>query len=124
VPVAVVTAGAAVGAAAAALAGSPSVGTASVAVVLAPVLTLSAAMSARRGGRVPQSVLVTAMAADPTGGASTFIGWFTWWPSVAIALSAVPLLLAEAGMVALALAWVAIATYALGGMVHRDPAES
>jgi hypothetical protein len=81
-------------------------------------------MSARRGRRVPHSVLVTAMAADPTGGASTFIGWFTWWPSVAIALSAVPLLLAEAGMVALALAWVAIATYALGGMVHRDPAES
>ena len=51
-----------------ALAGEASAAPALVAVALAPLLTLCAAMSARRGGRLPQSLLVTAMAADPTGG--------------------------------------------------------
>ena len=124
VPAAVTTAGAAIGVAAAAVAGAPSLATALVAVVLAPLLTLCAAMSARRGGRVPQSVLVTAMAADPTGGATTVLGWFTWWPSVAVALSAVPVLLAQAGMVALALPGVAIASYALSRLVRGDPPDS
>jgi hypothetical protein len=64
------------------------------------------------------------MAADLTGGASTVLGWFTWWPSAAVALSAVPLLLAEAGAVALALAWVAIASYGLSRLVRRDPRDS
>ena len=81
----------------------------------------SAAMSARRGGRLPQSLLVTAMAADPTGGASTVLTWIAWWPATTVALGTVPVLLAENGAVVLALAWIAVAAGVLAWLGHREP---
>ena len=121
VPAAVTAAGAALGVAGAALAGGASAPTALVAVALAPLLTLCAAMSARRGGRLPQSLLVTAMAADPTGGASTVLTRIAWWPATTVALGTVPVLLAENGAVVLALAWIAVAAGVLAWLGHRVP---
>ena len=40
-------------------------------------------MSARRGGRLPVTVMARSVAADPSGGAVGVLGWFAWWPSVA-----------------------------------------
>ena len=124
VPAAVTAAGAIVGVAAVAVAGEASAATALVAVALAPLFTLCAAMSARRGGRVPQSVLVTAMAADPTGGASTVLSWFAWWPTTAVVLGAAPVLLAENGAPALALASIAITSGVLARFARHEPPES
>ena len=75
VPVVVTTAAAALARAGCALAGSAGrPPPRSLAVAVAPVLTLCAAMSARRGGRLPPSVLATAIAADPSGGAGAVAG--------------------------------------------------
>jgi hypothetical protein len=62
----------------------------------APVITLCAGMSARRGGRLPATVFATAMAADPSGGGGAILGWFALWPTVAATLGAAPLLLVAA----------------------------
>jgi hypothetical protein len=124
VPAAVTAAGATLGVAGVALAGGASVATALVAVALAPLLTLCAAMSARRGGRLPQSLLVTAMAADPTGGASTVLTWIAWWPCTAVVLAASPVLLAENSAIVVAVAWIAVATGVLAHLAHREPPTS
>jgi len=123
VPAAVATAAAAVGVAAAALTGHASAETALTAVAVAPLLTLCAAMSARRGGRVRPSLLVTAIAADPSGGAAAVVGWFALWPSVAVGLAAVPVLLAGAGAALVGVTWIAIAAVALARAVRREPRE-
>lgn len=124
VPAAVTAAGATTGVALVALAGEASAATALVAIVLAPLLTLCATMSARRGGRIPQSLLVTAMAADPTGGGYTVLTWAAWWPSTAVVLGAAPILLAEIGAAVLALAWIAIAAGVLAWLARREPPDS
>ena len=90
---------------------------------VAPLLTLCAAMSARRGGRVRPSLLVTAIAADPSGGAAAVVGWFALWPSVAVGLAAVPVLLAGAGAALVGVTWIAIAAVALARAVRREPRE-
>ena len=118
-PAAVTVIGAAVGAAAAAVAGHPSAH-AVVAIAVAPILTLCAAMSARRGGRVPQTLLVTALAADPTGGGAALDGWFAWWPAVAVATGAAPLALAASGAPALAAVWIVAAAAVLTWLANRD----
>ena len=100
--------------------GHPDAAVAAVAVVVAPVSTLCAAMSARRGGRLPQSVLVTALASDPSGGGVAVVSWLTWWPSVAVIAGLIPIALAEAGLPALAAAWVVAVTATLTWLTQRD----
>jgi hypothetical protein len=56
-----------------------------------PAIVGCAAMSARRGGRVPQEVLMTAMSTDPSGGGIVLLGWLLVWPAAAAALVALPL---------------------------------
>jgi hypothetical protein len=124
VPAAVTAAGTTTGVAVVALAGGASPATAFVAVALAPLLTLCAAMSARRGGRLPQSLLVTAIAADPTGGGSTVLTWLAWWPAMAVVLGAPPVLLAENGAIVLGVAWIAIAAGVLAWLARREPPDS
>ena len=112
--------GAALGAVVAVVDGHPDAAVAAVAVVVAPVSTLCAAMSARRGGRLPQSVLVTALASDPSGGGVAVVSWLTWWPSVAVIAGLIPIALAETGLPALAAAWVVAVTATLTWLTQRD----
>jgi hypothetical protein len=89
-----------------------------------PGLTGCAAMSARRGGRVPLSVMTTAVASDPTGGAGTILSWLALWPTVAIVLATPPMLfVAASGGAALvfAIGWVAAGTGIVAGLLLRDP---
>jgi hypothetical protein len=123
VPAAVTSIGATVGVAVVAGAGEASAATALVAVALAPLLTLCATMSSRRGGRLPQTLLVTAMA-DPTGGGATVLTWVAWWPSMAVALGAPPVLLAQDGAPVPALAWIALAAGSLAGLARRKPPDA
>ncbi len=125
VPVVVTTSAAVLGAAGCALAGAlPEPGAAALlAVAGAPMVTCCAAMSARRGGRLPPSVLATAVAGDPSGGAGALLAWFTLWPTVAATLAAVPILLASSagpGAAVLAASWIAIATRILVRLLDRD----
>jgi hypothetical protein len=60
-------------------------------ILAAPAIVGCAAMSARRGGRLPQSMLVTAMSTDPSGGGAVLLGWLLIWPAAAVALVALPL---------------------------------
>ena len=78
-------------------------------------------MSARREGRLPTSVLATAIAADPSGGAGAVVAWLAFWPALAAILGAVPLIaVTNAGPAAVAVAvlWTAIATVALVRLVQ------
>ena len=77
-------------------------------------------MSARRGGRLPQSVLVTALGSDPSGGGVAVVSWLTWWPSVAVIVGLIPIALAEAGLPAVAAAWVVAVTATLTWLTQRD----
>jgi hypothetical protein len=127
VPVVVTTSASALAAVACAAAGAlPEHGaaTALVLVALTPVLTLCAGVSARRGGRLPHSILATAMAADPSGGATAVMAWFAWWPSVALTLGIVPLVLvttAGASAALVAAGWTAAAVATLAWLLDRDP---
>jgi hypothetical protein len=56
-----------------------------------PAIAGCAAMSARRGGRLPQEVLTTAMTSDPSGGGIVLLGWLLMWPAAAAVLVALPL---------------------------------
>jgi hypothetical protein len=71
-------------------------GAAVVVVCAAPAITACAAMSARRGGRIPQEVLMTAMSTDPSGGGLVLLGWLVMWPALAAGLVALPLATATA----------------------------
>ena len=77
-------------------------------------------MSARRGGRVPQTLLVTALAADPTGGGTAVAGWFAWWPSLAVVTGVAPLALAESGAPAPAALSILAAAAVLTWLAGRD----
>jgi hypothetical protein len=117
----------AVGCAVAGALGAHGAVTALVAVAVVPLVGLCAAMSARRGGRLPTTILVTAMAADPSGGAAGLLMWFAYWPAIAVIAGAVPLLLvASAGAQAaiLAFGWTLLATALLTYLVSRDPTEA
>ncbi|MGN6867799.1 MAG: ATP-binding cassette domain-containing protein [Solirubrobacteraceae bacterium] len=56
----------------------------------APAVVGCAGMSARRGGRLPPEVLVSAVTSDPSGGGLTLLGWLLFWPAVASAIVYVP----------------------------------
>jgi hypothetical protein len=86
-----------------------------------PAIVGCAAMSARRGGRVPQEVLMTAMATDPSGGGAVLLAWLLIWPAAAAALVALPL--AGASAHGASSAWAVaevVAAAALFRAVARD----
>ena len=130
VPTVVTTSGATLAVAACAVSGALPArdwATALLAVAVTPALTFCAAMSARRGGRLPPSVLGTAVAADPSGGGAFLSLWLLFWPALATALAGVPLLLtasAGAGAAVAAAAGTGVATAALVHALGRDPVEA
>jgi hypothetical protein len=94
-----------------------------VAVVVVPGLAASAAMSARRGGRLPVSVLANATAADPTGGAGAVLWWLVRWPLVGLAVAGVPLAIVgnDAQGLVPALLWAIAGTAVVGTLLRQDP---
>ena len=91
-------------------------------VVAAPAIVGCAALSARRGGRIPQEMLLTAMSSDPSGGGAVLLGWLLLWPALAAALVVLPLGGASAAHGASG-AWVVIdvaAAVILARMLARD----
>jgi hypothetical protein len=103
-----------------ALSGAAGAAEAVVAVAAVPVVLLCAAMAARRGGRVPATVFVTAVGGDPSGGAGALLAWFALWPTTAAALGALPLLVAANGGATGALIFSALAGTILAGLVARE----
>lgn len=96
-----------------ALGGAPAGHTGAAAIdllVTGPAIVGCAAMSARRGGRLPHEVLMTAMTTDPSGGGIVLLGWLLIWPAAAVALVVLPL--GTAGS-----ARGASSAWALGGVV-------
>jgi hypothetical protein len=90
--------------------------------VAGPAVVGCAAMSARRGGRLPQEVLMTAMATDPSGGGAILLAWLLLWPAAAAALVALPLAGAGTGQTA-STTWAVIELLAAAGLaraVARD----
>jgi hypothetical protein len=90
--------------------------------VAGPAVVGCAAMSARRGGRLPQEVLMTAMATDPSGGGVILLAWLLLWPAAAAALVALPLAAAGTGHTA-STTWAVIELLAAAGLaraVARD----
>ena len=93
VPMAVLAAGAASPACGVAVAGAlPARGgaIAAAAVAVVPAIVLCAALSSRRGGRLPVSVLAMGTTGDPSGG-GIVVAWLLAWPAAAVALGALPL---------------------------------
>jgi len=87
------------------------------AVAVVPAVVLCAALSSRRGGRLPVSVLALGTTGDPSGG-GIVIAWLLAWPAGAVALSALPLIFvarasALASALVLAFAVAAAAPYVL-----------
>jgi hypothetical protein len=70
---------------------------AAMALVVTPAIVGCAALSSRRGGRLPMSVLTLGAAADPTGGGSVVIAWLLAWPAAAIVVGGLPLVLVARG---------------------------
>jgi hypothetical protein len=94
IPIAVVaTAAALAGAVVAAVGDLPAHGgaIALAAVAVVPTIVLCAALSARRGGRVPISVLAVGAAGDPTGGGGAVVAWWVRWPVAATVLAGLTL---------------------------------
>jgi hypothetical protein len=123
VPMAVLTAGAAIAALGLAVAGAlPGRGgaLAATAIAIVPTVVLCAALSSRRGGRLPVSVLAAGTAGDPTGG-GLVVAWLLAWPAAAVALGALPgIYVAHATSLASALGFavlVAVAAPAVLGAV-------
>jgi hypothetical protein len=126
VPALLLAVAGAVAAAGCALAGSlPADGApaAVTAAAAAPLVTLCAALSARRGGRIPPSVFATATAIDPSGGAGALLAWLALWPGAAVALVGIAAgLVAAGGATAwLATAWIALAVSVLALPAGADP---
>jgi hypothetical protein len=125
-PIAVIATTACAAATGCALASAPpehSAAAAAAAVVVAPLVALCAALSARRGGRLPYSLLIAAIAGDPSGGGVTLISWAVLWPTIAAALGTVPLLLVTSGgpgATLLAAGWTAAAAAVLVPLLGRD----
>jgi hypothetical protein len=121
-PAVVATAAAALAAAGCAIGGAEPAA-ALVGVAVGPGLTGCAAMAARRGGRVPISVLATATAGDPSGGAVGVLGWLARWPAAALALAGVPLALVghSAASLVPALVWAVAGSGIIAALLRGDP---
>jgi hypothetical protein len=132
VPVVLVVVSAAIGALGAAAAGGlPSrrgAVAALAAIAVTPVVTFCAAMSARRGGRLSESVFATAVGTDPSGGGFLVLGWLALWPGLGAALGAVPVIAAvkatSGDAVVLVLAVEVAAAAALLGTLRDDPPDA
>jgi hypothetical protein len=59
-------------------------------VVTSAAVVSCAGMSARRGGRLPHDVLISAVGTDPSGGGLVLLGWLLLWPAVAVAVVYIP----------------------------------
>jgi hypothetical protein len=82
-----------------------------------PAIVGCAAMAARRGGRLPHEVLMTAVTTDPSGGGVVLLGWLLVWPAAAAALVVLPL--ASAGSAhAASPTWAVIEVLAAAGLVR------
>lgn len=86
-------------------------------IVAGPAVVGCAAMSARRGGRLSQEMLMTAMGSDPSGGGLFLLGWLVMWPAVAAALVALPLAGAHAAHGA-TLGWAVLDLIAAAGLAR------
>jgi hypothetical protein len=121
VPIAVLATGAAVAAIGLTVAGAlPARGgaLAVAAIGVVPAIVFCAALSSRRGGRLPVSVLALGTTGDPSGG-GIVIAWLLAWPAGAVALGALPLVYVARGPSAasalvFALAVAVAAPFALG----------
>ena len=105
----------------------PDHGAATVLALIALPATLAgcAAMSARRGGRMPQSLFVTAIAVDPSGGGLAIASWAVFWPTIAAILAGGPIILiGETGATLFPLAWIATTSAVLAYLVSREPRET
>jgi len=119
----VATAAALAGAAVAAAGALPARGgaLALMAVAVVPAIVGCAALSSRRGGRLPMSVLAVGSAADPVGG-GVVVAWLLAWPATAAAVGGLPLVLVARGTslssaLTLALAVAAIVPPALAAVL-------
>jgi hypothetical protein len=65
-------------------------------IAIGPTIVLCAALSSRRGGRVPVSVLAMGSVGDPSGG-GIVVAWLLAWPVAAVALGALPLVYVARG---------------------------
>lgn len=112
-------------ASASAIAGTTATPAATLATVAAaPVVTCCAAMSARRRGRAPQSIVMVATAVDPAGGGLALAQWLAFWPSIAAVLGGAPVLLTagnDPGTTLFASAWAIVALAVLVPIVRREP---
>lgn len=91
----------------------------------APAVVGCAGMSARRGGRLPQEVLVSAVTSDPSGGGLVLLGWVLFWPAMAAAIVYVPVRAitgaSPAGHAVVAVGIGIVASVVLGSLQGRDP---
>jgi hypothetical protein len=100
VPLALVASAAGLAAVAVAVAGGvPARGgaLAVMAVAVTPAIVGCAALSSRRGGRLPISVLTAGAAGDPTGGGGAVLAWLLVWPATAALVGGLPLVLVARG---------------------------
>ena len=96
------------------------------AIAVTPMLTSCAAMSARRRGRLPQSLLLAAVGGDPSGGGIVITVWLAFWPTLAATLGSIPLLLithSGLGAAPVAAGLTLVATTGLAYALDRDPTE-
>jgi hypothetical protein len=122
VPLAVVAGSAAVAGAVVAASGAVAARAGALALIVvavAPAVVACAALSSRRGGRLPISVLTAGAAGDPTGGGFAVIAWLVGWPAGAALVGGLPVVLVArassvAGALAPALLVAACAPLALG----------
>jgi hypothetical protein len=68
-----------------------------IAVAVTPAIVACSAMSSRRGGRLPISVLTAGATGDPTGGGAAVIAWLVAWPAAAAVLGGLPVVLVARG---------------------------
>ena len=95
-------------------------------IAVMPMLTCCAAMSARRRGRLPQSLLFAAVGGDPSGGGVSITVWLAFWPTLAATLGSIPLLLithSGLGATPAAAGLTLVATAGLAHTLDRDPIE-
>ena len=96
------------------------------AIAVTPMLTCCAAMSARRRGRLPQSLLFAAVGGDPSGGGIAITAWLAFWPTLASTLGSIPILLithSGLGAAPVAAGLTLVATTGLAYALDRDPTE-
>jgi hypothetical protein len=96
------------------------------AIAVTPMLTGCAAMSARRRGRLPQSLLFAAVGGDPSGGGVAITAWLAFWPTLAATLGSIPVLLithSGLGATPVAASLTIVATTGLAYALDRDPTE-